>query len=473
MKRPLVSLTIVFCSGIFLANWIKLPLALIYGLTITSLVFSLLFFKQRLTFYLLLFSSVFLLGVVCLKNSQFLAPCHISKITAYRNNQICTVKGIVINEPEFRNHKTIFILKSQEILFTHLKHNCSGNILVQVRGIKDFHYLDELILSGTFYRCTIFGKSKWKSYGNYLYNQGIAAIMQVRSAAWVIKPNKHNSRSIKGFSFWLKARAEEIIFKYVSPMAASILDAMILGERKNIPTGVNNAMIKSGTVHILVVSGFNVGIVALMITLFLKLIRIPRRLRFYIAGPLLIIYCLATGASTPVVRATVMAIVFMFSYWVRREPDIYNSLSLACLFILTVNPRQLFDVGFQLSFASVISIVCLYPKIKSFLHADNLKLKYLKFIVDGCLVSFSAWLGTMGLVAYYFKIFSPVTVLANLFIVPLATLITLCGFSLVIIGLIFPPFAPFFSCSSELAVVFLLNINNLLIKLPAAYFSWP
>ena len=56
----------------------------------------------------------------------------------------------------------------------------------------------------------------------------------------------------------------------------------------------------------------------------------------------------------------------------------------------------------------------LYPKIKSFLHADNLKLKYLKLIVDGCLVSFSAWLGTMGSVAYYFKIFSPITVLANL-----------------------------------------------------------
>jgi competence protein ComEC len=475
MKRPLVILTVIFCLGIILADWIKLPLALIYGLAIISLVFSLLSFKQRLIFYLLLFSSVFLLGVFCLKNYQFLAPCHISKFIKYSyygDNKSYTVKGVIVNTPELRQNKTILILKTQEIVFRNLKHNCCGNILVYLKGHRDLYYAEELILTGNLYHSFNNRAYKRKSYGNYLYNQGIRAIMNVRSPAGVIKLNKGKTRSFKGLAFWLKAKMEEIIFKHVSPIAASILDAMILGERKNIPAWVNNSMIKSGTVHILVVSGFNVGIVAFMVILFLKLIRIPRRIRFYIATPLLIIYCLATGASTPVVRATVMAIVFMFSYWVKREPDIYNSLSLACLFILAVNPRQLFDVGFQLSFASVISIVCLYPKLKSLLRVGSLKIRFIRFTLEGCLVSLSAWLGTMGLVAYYFKIFSPVTVLANMFIVPLATLITLCGFSLVIIGLIFPPFAPLFSSSSELVVTLLLAINTLLIKLPAAYFSW-
>lgn len=87
------------------------------------------------------------------------------------------------------------------------------------------------------------------------------------------------------------------------------------------------------------------------------------------------------------------------------------------------------------------------------------------------MVSFSAWLGTMGLVAYYFKIFSPVTVLANIFIVPLASLITLCGFSLVIMDLILPVASIYFAYGSELIVALLLNINSLLIKLPGAHFS--
>jgi len=202
----------------------------------------------------------------------------------------------------------------------------------------------------------------------------------------------------------------------------------------------------------------------------LKLARIPKAIRFYIGVPLIIIYCLMTGASTPVVRATIMAIVFMFAYLIKREPDIYNSCAVALIFILLINPRQLFDIGFQLSFVSVISIVYLYPKLRSVLSPSVLKLKYIRFLVEGCLVSFSAWLGTMSLIAYYFKIFSPVTVLANIFIVPLASLITLCGFSLIVMEFICPFLSPLFAYSSEFTVALLLNINALLIKLPGAYF---
>ncbi len=177
-----------------------------------------------------------------------------------------------------------------------------------------------------------------------------------------------------------------------------------------------------------------------------------------------------TGASTPVLRATVMAIVLMSAYLVKREADIYNSCAVALIFILVINPRQLFDIGFQLSFVSVISIVYLYPKLKSFLSPSVLKIKYIRFLVEGCLVSLSAWLGTMSLIAYYFRIVSPVTVLANMIIVPLASLITLCGFSLIVMEFICPILAPFFAYSSEFAVALLLNINAILIKLPGAYF---
>jgi len=77
--------------------------------------------------------------------------------------------------------------------------------------------------------------------------------------------------------------------------------------------------------------------------------RLPRRLVVFISIPLLIIYCLATGASTPVVRATVMAIMFITAFLLKREPDIYNSCGLAALFILGINPQQFFNIGFQLS----------------------------------------------------------------------------------------------------------------------------
>jgi competence protein ComEC len=245
---------------------------------------------------------------------------------------------------------------------------------------------------------------------------------------------------------------------------------MILGERKDIPPNIYRAMIKSGTVHILVVSGFNVGIVYFTALLFLKVLRLKRRMIICLSMPLLVFYCLLTGGSNPVLRATVMAIVFLPAYLVKREPDIYNSCAIAGLFILIRQPRQLFDIGFQLSFASVISIVCLYPKMKLFFRSDNLKIRWLRYLVNSTLVCFSAWLGTMGLVAYYFRIFSPLTVLANLLVVPLATLITLSGFSLLATGCLCPPLATLLARSSEFLVILLVKIQTLLLKIPYAYF---
>jgi competence protein ComEC len=362
--------------------------------------------------------------------------------------------------PIIKDNRTSFIFRTKEIQLDNLKYNCCGNILVYIKGKTDFCYADNLILRGKLCR----------PFGSYLYGMGIYSIMRVYSNTAVIRLNKKGGLLVLRFALWLKQALEKIIYERVSCVPASILDAMVLGEKRNINPFIYNSMVKSGTVHILVVSGFNVGIVTFLIILFLKLIRIPKRIRFFIALPLIIIYCLMTGASTPVVRAAVMAIVFMLAYLIKREADIYNSCAVAMIFILGINPRQLFDISFQLSFSSVISIVFLYPKVKSFLSPQALlKIKYIRYLIDGCLVSLSAWLGTMGFIAYYFKIFSPVTVLANLFIVPLATLITLCGFSLIIISLILPPAATFFASTCELLIKLLVSINTFLLNFPGAY----
>jgi len=471
MKRPLVTLTLAFCLGIFFAHNIKIPYLLVYGIALLFLALSVLSFRKELRSNIFLCCLFFCLGGVLLKNSQILPGCHISKFITYKNDNLYTVKGFINSQPGSKFGRVSFVLKAEEIESAYFRQKCCGYLLVYIKTKRNFRFAEELILTGNLYRPYSFGSGKRQSYRDYLYRQDIFSILQAKAVRQTGKLSKISA--LRRFSLWLKAGIEGIFFRYVSPLPAGILDAMVLGEKRNIPPLIYNSMIKSGTVHILVVSGFNVGIVSSILILFLKLIRIPRRMRFYITAPLLIIYCFMTGASTPVVRATVMAIFFMLGSIFKREPDIYNSCALAAIFILIINPRQLFDVGFELSFASVISIVYLYPKIKSLLHLDSMKVKVLKFLIEGCLVSFSAWIGTMGFIAYNFRLFTPVTVLANVFMVPLATLITLCGFSLLIMALIFAPLVPFFAYSSELAVVLLLNLNALLIKIPHAYFYLP
>ncbi|MFH1640910.1 MAG: ComEC/Rec2 family competence protein, partial [Candidatus Omnitrophota bacterium] len=329
----------------------------------------------------------------------------------------------------------------------------------------------EIILIGDLRRLFFFGGKNRKNYRHYLNGRDINYIMSVETSNRVIDLNKNRGFALKRLALWLKVRIGEIISRRLSCLAAGILGAMVLGEKKSVPVFLYNSMIKSGTVHILVVSGFHVGLITYIILLFLKLIRIPRSMRFYIATFLLIIYCLMTGASTPAIRATLMAVIFMFAYFARREPDIYNSIAQAAIFILVFNTNQLFEIGFQLSFVSVISIIYLYPKIKSFLCPKAIPIKALRYMVDGCLVSFSAWLGTAGFIAYHFRMISPVAVLANIFIVPLASLITLCGFSLIAMELLFPQIGGFFAYSCEFIAMLLVVVNSLLIKIPGAYLN--
>jgi competence protein ComEC len=294
--------------------------------------------------------------------------------------------------------------------------------------------------------------------------------MRISSAGLCFKLKERSVLNVKAAALSLKKKFEESIYKRLSAIPGSILDAMVLGEKKNIPSVIYKAMMRTGTVHILVVSGFNVGIVAFILVLLLKAARVPRRMRFYIALPLFVVYCLVTGASTPVVRSTLMAIVLMFAYLVERQADIYNACSFAALFILVSNPAQLFDIGFQLSFASVLALVIIYPAARRFLRLGSLKIRPLSYFIDSILVSASAWIGTAGFIAYYFRMVSPITVLANIFVVPLAALITLSGFSLVFMDMLCPYMAVSFASVNELLIKILVQVNFFLIRFPKAYF---
>lgn len=469
MKSPLVIFAFVFSLGIALSGSIKIPLALAFLLAFLFLIFSFLTLHKSARFNIFICLFILTLGSTALINEKVLPKSHISKLITYRNTTPYMVTGYVLTPSTLKHNKSAFVLRARELQIGNLKYGTCGDILVYIDGDKNFSSAEQLIFSGNLYRPFSKNNLSKASYKDYLRNQGIYCIMKAKSYRRTLKANR--GLSLKRFCLNLKEGTKKKTFPYLSGISQSIFSAMVLGERRNIPALLNSNMVKSGTVHILVVSGFNVGIVAFIVILFLKLFRLPRKIRLSLAIPCLIIYCFITGASTPVVRATVMAIIIIFGYLIKREADIYNSLAIAALFILLAHPGQLFDIGFQLSFMSVLSIICIYPRIRLFLRIGCLKSRYLKFLLDSLLVSFAAWAGTLWFIAYYFSIFSPITVFANLLIVPIATLITFCGFSIISAGVFFVPLTHYFALTFELLASLLININNSLIRFPWAYFN--
>jgi competence protein ComEC len=447
-------ITVCFCFGVILGEMLNPSFTLVYILTI-ALFISFLFFRKAAGTILL--CVVLFLGMLVLGNSKVIPKNHISNFI-YKSSDFYIVKGFIKNEPQEKENGVSFVLQIEEAQFDKQRYLSSGELLVIAKENQKLSYGDELILSGE-----INFPRKWFN------RQNIDGVVYIKTPAQLIKLNKNKGLFIKKLSLRLKKKMQGEIYRNTSSVAAGVISAMVLGDKSGIPRVVYDSMVKSGTVHILVVSGFNVGIVAFLIILILKVLRIKRLVRYLIAIICLIIYCFITGASTPVVRATVMGVFILVALLIKREADIYNSLSLAAIFILIMNPRELFSISFQLSFVSVLAIITIYPKLKSLLRLESVNIRFLRVILEGFAVSLSAWLGTFGFILYYFKIFSPITVIANIFIVPLATLITLSGFSLIAFSTVFPVASALIAYAVEFFVILLLRINSLLINIPFAY----
>lgn len=467
MKKPIVALTIFYCLGIILINYIRVNFWIIAVLTAVIIFLATQLSKSYIFLILTLFLAL-LIGGLSLKNSYILPKCHVSNFVYYKDSALYSLSGFIDDIPQIKSNQVNFNFFVREIQVGKFKWRCCGKLLVKTDFVEKLNYGDNLTLIGNLSRPANFNSAS-RSYKDYLGRQAIYLIMRIKDQRQIIYNQGNSGSKLIRSIFRLREKMEAIINRHLRDLPAAILSAMVLGQKRNIPWLINDSMVKSGTVHILVVSGFNVGIVAFIINLLFKILRIQKRLRIILAVVCLLIYCAITGASNPVIRATVMGVVFLLAYFSKRSPDMYNSLATAALFILIINPRQLFDAGFQLSFMSVLAIVYLYPKLKDFFHLENCKIKLIKFIYEGLLVSFSAWLGTLAIIALNFRIIAPVTVLANILIVPLATLITLCGFTLVLSGLICPSLASLFSGPTSMLINLLLNINAAVIKIPFAY----
>lgn len=462
MNRALVNITVLFCLGIAAGFCLCLPLSLLIFCLLSFLIVCFICIGRDFLFELFLALLVFTLGATALVNKRILPKNHISQQYFYQKEFPYIVRGRIASPPEQNLGSLSFEFSTEAIETAGSSRTCNGNILVRIKQQQALSYGQKLILKGTLYR-----PFRAQRYGEYLYKRRIFLLMNVKNDRDIICLAKPKGVSLVRLAQHFKKKTENIFDRYCTRLTSSVLKAMVLGDKKDIPWHVADMMMKTGTVHILVVSGFNVGIVAFIIIILLKVLRIPRRARYSITIPLLIFYCFITGGSNPVVRATIMAVVFLLGHLLKRQPDIYSSLSIAALSILAFNPFQLFDIGFQLSFSSVIAIIWLKPRIESLF--EKYPPKPLRFLTDGLLVSVSAWVGTCGFIAYHFRTFSPVTVLANILVVPLATLVTLCGFSLIALNLLSSRIAVLFASTCNLAVFLMLKTCSLALKVPAAF----
>lgn len=480
--RPFLLIAFVFSAGIALeyyrivsvAGWLAAQGILLAGYFI---------FRRKmnaLTAALLLLNFL-PLGAIYTHSYQVLKSDHIKRTEIFYRGEIIEAEGVVISDAQkresFYGKKTTFTLALKRIKGRWDWEEKSGKVLVNIFRDADVDYGDRLRLEGKLHRPFEFSSGKRFSYKEYLSRRGVLFILSVKKIGTVEKIEGAAPRDLRAMSLKTRRHFQKIIQENFSENEAKIMTIMLLGQGPPIPAHIQDLFLNTGTVHVLAISGFNMGIVAAVIFLFLRIVPIDRRWQIVVTVLLLSFYAFLTGGRPPVVRAAIMSTVFLLSYIWERQSDALNSLGLSGFLILLVNPLNIFDVGFQLSIISVVAIIQFSPVVmeifsrvtESFWSIDLTEHKPLQWIAQSLGVSVVAWVGVAGLIAYYFFVVTPVTVLANLLVVPLSSVVVVLGLGLLVIGTVAPFLTFAFAACIKFILALMLHILTVFAKFPGAY----
>ncbi len=260
-----------------------------------------------------------------------------------------------------------------------------------------------------------------------------------------------------------------------------LLSALVLGYRRSLPPRLKADFRSTGAIHIFAISGLHVGMVALLITFVLGAFRISRVYWILFLAPLIVTYTVATGARASAVRACLMLITYFAAPLLHRKPDVFSALSLSAVLILAASPTQLLDRGFIFSFAVVTGIIVLYPHferpMRRLWESDPLRVQaeskrmmlfkvLVKRICSLVAISCSAWLVSAPLTAFFFGRFSPIALVSNIVVVPLAFLIVLTGSLSLLLGSCLLLFANIFNHANVALVALLVRVVRLMARTP-------
>ena len=423
MNRPdkfLINV-VAFGSGIFISSfffigwfWILIALVLFCGLGL----FFFLFQKKLLPFVLLVFSLVF--GVVFYQTQGYFARQNSS---APLNSQgVISVKAVIDNEPEIKDSSLWLQLK--------LIDGLQGRVLANVRPhLENFQYGDEVAVQGKFEEPKNYNDFDFRAY---LAKDGIYSVVNYPKITIL----EHNQGSpLKSFLFKIKNQFQEKINNFLPEPEAGFLAGLILGERQSLNKDLKANLQKSGTSHLIALSGYNITIIiGAVLSLFLFL-GLHRSWAFCFSIIIVILFVLMTGASASIVRAAIMGILAMFGQRIGRLYHSRNALFLAALIMTILNPKIIrFDFAFQLSFMATLGLIYFGPLFEKIIRADIKSFLNWRGVLA---LTLSAQAAVLPLLISRFGYFSLVAPLTNILILIFIPTTMLFGFLTGISGFIF------------------------------------
>lgn len=453
--RPLFLFTIIYICGIILAVQFNFPT--IAGIGIGVGIFLTGWFllpkdNSRLMFALL--AAVFIIGFA---RTAMLLNIQPGDVSHFAEGKQVYLVGTVASDPEILEDRTRLILQTKTVKTYTGKYSSNGKVMVTLyrHWYKNgkFHipsYGEVIQVHGRLKKPRLPTNPGAFDYQKYLARRGIHCTLSAGvDEATVLQPS---SFSVRGVATRIKSEIALKARNLFTYTRAKLLLGILFGDYTSLPSDVQNTFMRTGTMHLLAASGFNCGIIVLGVGFLLRRLSTPRTITNLALIASLWGFVLLANSGPSIFRAAMMSTLLLAAFILWRVPDVHNIIMFTSIVILGLNPLSLFDTGFQLSFAAVMSIILIMPLIQPWLDNQlaSLKLnevkhaglvyrgftKIVKTISDAVILSILAAIGTMPITAFYFNYVSVISVVANAATALLVMIFSYIGAIALLIGFI-------------------------------------
>ncbi len=460
-RAPFAVLAAALSFGVWAAAEFRIPAwqgALLLGVAVAGWMMARLVQAQAESRWLLVVMGMIGFGIA--RYATDILTDEVQMLARYHSQRV-HLQGAIVAEPDVRPDRVQLSVRPEWIRLD------SGSIITQTRGLilvrvptTTLKYGDTVEVAGA-----LGSPPRMATFDFRLY------LTRRDIVAWIAQPE-----SVRATGGWhgnpllaallhVRDRVRQAVCNACPPSSA-VLTGILIGDENFIPADVAEDFRRTGTSHIVAISGFNVSMVIALVVALLSRVLNRRRVAL-VALPAVAVYVVFVGASASVVRAGVMAGIALIGMALYRQGFTLNTLCAAAALILAVEPQMLFDIGFQLSFTATLGLVLFADRFsepsRQFWErriAQPRLRKAVNLFADGALVTLAAQVTTLPLLMAYFGQVPLLSLIVNTLILPLQPLI-------MILGSVSAALAALFPMLSDLAlfpVCRLMDLNILLIR---------
>src|SRR6266478_4139197 len=484
-RQPFIGLAMGAAIGITLAEFFRLsPYVLLATAVLIAFCAVIVLRWPRLAAtYAIVGAGFFLLHSLRTENTEG------QQLAAELGNRprVVTATGFVTSEPKIApSGFATFLLKLESIEFEGRKQPAHAVWQMRWKGTPEFG--DELSLFGNAEVIAPPRNPGEFDMRSYLARRDVRRILFVRypEDGALIRHGGGNPilRAAQKSRAWMQnalCRGLED-----APEVQNFLSGIVLGLRHQTPEDIEEPFQQTGTLHLFAVAGLHVGIVAALLWMLAMVARLSRKWAAALIIPLLLFYAAITGLHVSSIRAAVMSSILLGGLFFERKVFVLNSLAAAAFFLLCWNTNELFSTRFQLSFAGVGAIILLADPFAELLQRWSAPDPFLPrslvrgprrwmhagfdWLCRGSSVSLAACAGSLPLILWYFHLVTPISLLANLVVVPIAFFVLAIALLSLLSAPLLPWLALVFNNANWALATLVIGIVHLFAQIPGGHF---